>query len=544
MTHPPDNQRLPSDRALAAYDAQRSRGDSPHRALLDGLAGQPEPTWLECAQALMLRGDSVASAAVLGGALTEHPGSAELRLALAGALRQNGDSAQAESLLRDLLAAAPDHAAATLLLARILKEQGRMHAAATVVRALFRHPRHDPELVIRAVELLDDCERKEDAAALCEHEIAAGSTDPRLHAYAGMLLAQLGQFELARTRHEFVLANSAQALDWHMPLGLADLQRYADRSHPDFVRFHDYLQHASLAWQARSSLLFALGKAHDDIGDYAQASRYLREANALVHASISWSGKLWRRSIEARLSRRLPSGQLDAPADWTPIFIVGAPRSGTTLLAELLGRNPQVCHRGEVAWLPTLAGQVLDGHGDYPGRLVRAASTYAAQLRQDDSDARWFIDKQPHNFMHVDLILAMFPNARIIHCQRNARDNALSLWMKSFQTGTQDFSYDFTDIGTVIRGSRRLMKHWTERFPASVRTVRYEQLASDPEGCLTNLSEWLQLPAHDLLGTGPGDRPISTASLWQARQPVHTRSVQRWRHYAPYVPELLQLPED
>lgn len=544
MTHAPDNQLLPSDRALAAYDAQRSHGDLSHRVLLEGLAGQPEPIWLECAQALMLRKDPAASTVVLGGALTEHPGSAELRLALAGALRRSGDSAQAESMLRDLLAIAPDHAAAGLLLGRILKEQGRMLATATVVRALFRHPRHDPELVICAVELLDDCERKADAAALCEHEIAAGSTDPRLHAYAGMLLAQLGQFELARTRHEFVLANSAQALDWHMPLGLADLQHYDDSSHPDFARFNGHLQHASLAWQARSSLLFALGKAHDDIGDYAQASGYLREANELVHANISWSGKLWRRSVEARLNRRLPPERPVASVDWTPIFIVGAPRSGTTLLAELLGRNPQVCHRGEVAWLPTLAGQVLDGHGDYRGRLERAVATYAAQLRQDDSAARWFIDKQPHNFMHVDLILAMFPNARIIHCRRNARDNALSLWMKSFKPGTQDFSYDFADIGTLIRGSRRLMKHWAERFPLSVRTVRYEQLASDPEGCLSDLSEWLQLPAHDPLGTGRGDRPISTASLWQARQPVHARSVQRWRHYAPYVPELLQLPDD
>ena len=88
------------------------------------------------------------------------------------------------------------------------------------------------------------------------------------------------------------------------------------------------------------------------------------------------------------------------------------------------------------------------------------------------------------------------------------------------------------------------MKHWTERFPASVLSVRCEQLASDPEGCLTNLSEWLQLPAHSLFGTQGSERPISTASLWQARQPVHTRSVQRWRHYVPYVPELLQLPED
>ena len=544
MTHAVGGSPL-SARALLAYDLQRSRAVHPHQALLDALAGGGEQDWLECAQALVLRHDPAATLAVLDGALAAYPKSCEIRLALAGVLLESGDSARAESLLRALLADDPDHAAATLLLARLLKQQGRMHAVATVVCALFRHGRHDAELVIRAVELLDDCGRKRDATALCEGEIAAGSADPRLHAYAGMLLSQLGQFELARTRQQFVLDTSPQAPEWHAPLGLTGLQRYADGSHPDLAMFRACLQRPDLSQTARASLLFALGKAHDDIGDYAQAARHLREANAIVHATARWPRKQWRRGIEERISRRLPPDQLDAPDDWTPVFVVGMPRSGTTLLAELLARHPDVCPRGELPWLPTVAEQIANGRGDYRERLEQAAATYAAQLRQDDSNARWFIDKQPYNFLHVDLILKLFANARIIHCQRNARDNALSLWMQSFQTGTQDFAYDFADIGAAIQGSRRLMKHWLARYPASIRTVRYEQLTTDPATCLNALSAWLELPAHDLLGA-PADAGsvISTASLWQARQPIHTRSVRRWTHYAVHVPELLQLPDD
>lgn len=530
--------------ALATYDRQPAHGEVACRALVGKLACAPLADWLECAQTLVLRGDARATLAVLEAALQEHPTSSDLRVAMAGALLPNYDPDRAESLLRDVLYADPDHAAAGFLLARMLKGQGRMRAMAAVLQALFRHQRHDPELVIRAIELLDDGGRQEEAAELCERELDAGSDDPRLHAYAGMLLAQLGQFERARTRHEFALAKTPQALEWHVPLGLSDLQRYTTRDHPDFKVFQACVQRAGLSDRARASLLFALGKAHDDIADYALAAHYLRDANATVHATIRWSRKQWRRGIEARISRRLPSTSLAAPTDWTPIFIVGMPRSGTTLLAELLARHPQVCHRGELAWLPTLAEQLAEHGSDDRRRLEGAAATYTAQLRQDDSDACWYIDKQPLNFLHVDLILALFPNARIIHCVRNARDNALSLWMQSFQPGRQEFAYDFADIGAAIHGSRRLMTHWMKRYPDAIRTVAYESVTAAAAGCLAELSTWLGLPPHDLLDSRSATTSISTASLWQARQPIHTRSVQRWRHYVDHLPELLQIPEN
>ena len=416
--------------ALAIYDRQRAQGAAACRALIDRLTGALPADWLECAQTLVLRGDTPATLAVLEVASREHPESSDLRVALAGALLPNHDPVRAESLLRDALGTDPDHAVAAFLLARTLKRQGRTRAMAAVLKALFRHERHDPELVIQAIELLDDGGRQSEAAELCEREIDAGSDDPRLHAYAGMLLSQLGLFERARARHEFALAKTPLALEWHVPLGLSDLQRYTSRNHPDFEVFRACLERSAMSDRARASLLFALGKAYDDIADHALAAHYLRNANAVVHATIRWSRKQWRRSIEARIGRRLPTANLAAPTDWTPIFIMGMPRSGTTLLAELLARHPQVCHRGELTWLPTLAEQLTAGNGDYRARLENAAATYAAHLRQDDSDARWYIDKQPLNFLHVDIILALFPNARIIHCVRNARDNALSLWMQ------------------------------------------------------------------------------------------------------------------
>jgi len=416
-----------SDRHLAVYEGHRAQGSTraAQRALLDALASASEAEWLACARALVLRSDTDTARVVLSAALVAHPGSVDLRFALAGILQQCGESAAAEALLHELLAQQPAHAAATFLLAGLLRQQGRMHAAAGAIRRLFGYARQDADTVIQAVEMLDDIRRTSDAAAICEAEITAGSSDPRIHAYAGMLGIQLGQFERVRERYAFALAHSPQAVEWNIPIGLSSLQRYKDESHPDFVLFRDVLQRPGLSEKTRITTLFALGKAYDDIAAYAQAAHYLRQANALAHARSTWSRKRWRRLVEARLAARPPPFQLAAPSDWTPLFIVGVPRSGTTLLAELLGRHPLVCNRGELGWLATVARRLEQAGAREPAAFEQAANTYATQLRQDDSSARWFIDKQPLNLLHIDLILTLWPNARIIHCRRNLRDTAL-----------------------------------------------------------------------------------------------------------------------
>ncbi|HEU4856234.1 MAG TPA: sulfotransferase, partial [Rhodanobacteraceae bacterium] len=172
--------------------------------------------------------------------------------------------------------------------------------------------------------------------------------------------------------------------------------------------------------------------------------------------------------------------------------------------------------------------------------LQRAATTYTARARRDDAgDAYWFIDKQPLNFRYLDLLFAMFPGARVIHCQRDARDTALSLWTQCFLEDVQGYSYDFDDIALVMHDCARLMTHWRKRFPDSIRSVRYEDLASDPDHVLATLAAWIDLPAAITGGNAPSpETAISSASLWQARQPVHTRSVNRAERYLPFVPEL------
>ena len=485
-----------------------------------------------------LRGDSAGAERIAVDALNEHPQSNELRRALAGIYRQTQRDAQAETLLREVLAQDAGDAAAAFTLAEILKDAGRLSGTAAVLRACFEVGDHDANLGIRAIELLADCQRQADAAAIAESALGKNPHDARLHAYAGMLQVQTGAFAQAREHYLYALAHSTQACEWNAPHGLSSAQRYTSAAHPDFALMRECLARTDLSDKARSSLLFAMGKAYDDIGDYARAAAYLREGNALAHAATLWSRKNWRRAIESRITAKPISNRLDAP-QWTPVFIVGMPRSGTTLLAELLARHPLVCNRGELPWLANLAAQpVLAGN---PPRSVleRTAATYVAQLLQDDAgDARFFIDKQPLNFRYVDLMLALWPNARIIHCRRNARDTALSLWSQSFVEEVQGYAYDFEDMALVMRDEQRLMTRWCKLYPASICAVHYEQLAADSENVIARLGAWLGLPAQPAMNKTSST--IGTASLWQARQPVYTRSVERWRNYVEFVPELLK----
>jgi tetratricopeptide (TPR) repeat protein len=533
---------------LADYERESATGgETEARArLIARLADAPERDWLECAQQLVLRGRVDVTTALLAAARMHHPRSADIAFALAGLAQRARRNAEAEALLREVLESKPDHAAAALMLARLLGDASRTRAAASVLQAAFAEHRQPIDLAIRAMELADQLERKSTAAAIAEAAIAAGCIDPRIYAYAATYALQLGDFAHARERYLYAYAHSAQAPEWNVPFGLSSAQRYRDADHPDFALFRECLARTDLSEKARLTLLFALGKAHDDIGAYAEAARYFREANAIAFALWPRSRKQWRRSVAARIQAKPLPVRRDPTGDFTPIFIVGLPRSGTTLTAELLSRRPLVRNRGELNGIWKLAQRLPANGAPDRAMLDAMAAEYEAALRLDDSgDARWFIDKQPLNLVHVDLILALWPHAKIIHCERNARDNALSIWVQSFQEDTYAFAFDFTDIAALQQGCEKLITHWKKLYPDSIRSLRYEDLAAAPEERIGELADWIGLPPSEAPSHAPQRaEAINTASLWQARQPVYTRSIGRWRAYIEHVPELAQFSPD
>ncbi|MBS0582969.1 MAG: sulfotransferase, partial [Proteobacteria bacterium] len=368
------------------------------------LDGADEEDWLEVARALMMEYGMPSARPVLLAAIGAHPRSIELRRALGGVYRRIGQDAKAEEILRQLLEEKPDDVSTALALAEMLKEQGRVRAAAQCLRSCMPHHSTDARLAIWAIEFLDGCDRKADAAAVASAAIAANPDDARLHAYAGTLQLQLGDFESAREHHLYALSHSEQAWEWNMPLGLSQTLKYRSAQHPDFALYAAGRAREGLSDRARSTLLFASGKACDDVGDYADAARYFREANALAGRLTKWTLEHWQRMVAARLAAPALPARSAPPGERAPVFIVGLPRSGTTLVAELLARYPQVCNRGELPWIARLFERSTAQTSPSGADLDRLAATYMAQLRRDDSDAQWFIDKQPHNFHYVDFM--------------------------------------------------------------------------------------------------------------------------------------------
>ncbi|MEO8779353.1 MAG: sulfotransferase [Rhodanobacter sp.] len=531
---------------LAAYhDAlNRESVGSARARLVDALDGASEDMWLDCGRRLVLARELDTAIDVFERGTACHPASADLRTGLAGLYWQADRRGDAENMLRGGLSTFPGDVGATFLLARLLFEQGRVQGAADAIKELFEHGHYDADTAIQAVELMDDFGRAEDALHICKVAMVSHPDDPRLHAYAGMLGIQLGEFERVRTHYEFALAHADGAVEWNIPIGLSCLQRYTDDRHPDLTFFREVLDRVELSEKARTNTMFALGKALDDLADYGEAARYFRAGNARARTVSSWSRKQWRRKVAAHCAASPVPWTLPAPVAWTPVFIVGVPRSGTTLLAELMARHPLVTNRGELGWLQTLAESLPASSREPRKSFEEAASVYATHLLQDDSDAGWYIDKQPLNLLYIDLIMAWWPNAKIIYCQRDARDTALSLWSQSFQDRAHDYACDFTDIGALIQGCRRLMIHWNRRYPSSIRAIRYEDLVQSPQESVTSIVDWLGIPTQ--VDRSPANRhggSIATASVWQARQPVYTGAVGRWKNYADYIPELLLLPE-
>jgi len=505
------------------------------------LGNAPVAEWRDVARQFLQRGQPLFAAALLELARQRQPADSSLRYWLAQAFWQAGETGRAEAELRGLLAGGT-HSAASWLLAEVLRAEGRLNAAAACVATVARGTTDDVDGVLACIQFVRESHQHALAAELCEERLARGAGDPRLHAVAGQIEQELGHFDRARAHYAAALAGGIDLNAWFVPGSLASLQRYVDRQHADFALFDAHLRDRTLSARARASILFALGKACDDIGAYADAAHAWRQANTLTRQTVSWSRIRWRDFVRDRLSAP-PLQPRSTRVDGVPIFVVGLPRTGTTLMAELLGRHPDVCNRGE---LPTLEFLVQRLAGLAPAQraahLQEAAGIYLTHLRRDDPPASHYVDKNPLNFRYLDQVAAMFPQARVIHCRRQPRDTALSIWSQPFARDDYAFARDFGDIAALMEGCNALMRHWRQTLPLPIITVEYEQLVADPAATVKALLPQLGLSAHDSSEPRAStSTPITSASLWQARQPVHQRSVSRWRHYAELLPELVEL---
>ncbi len=447
------------------------------------------------------------------------------------------DTLVAERDLRRALARDPANRDAALELAQLLREQGRMMAASAVVMDSQLARSADADETRAALVFLRECGSNAQALTLARDALRRWPNDAALASFAGTFALAAGEFDAAGDYlRRAIDADPGAAGNW---LRLSLCRRFERADDADLIRLEKAWV-APLAPDVRACVGFALGKALDDLHDHARAAAVLREANALARAQSRWSAPDWNRFVQTqRDAEKLPG--IDAIEDFSPVFIVGMPRTGTTLTATLLGANGQVRDRGELNWVSAIHDLLVE-HSRLrdPAALASAARIIAAQMRRDDAPARWYLDKNPMNFRHLDFIATLFPQAKIIHCRRGARDTALSLWTQHFAHPDLGFAYDFSDIAQAMSGHARLMAHWRETLALPILDLDYETLVADTAGSRQRLLAFLDLADASNAPVGAAT-PIVTASVWQARQPVYSSSVGRWRNYAPYLPELTAL---
>jgi tetratricopeptide (TPR) repeat protein len=371
----------------------------------------------------------------------------------------------------------------------------------------------------------------------------------------GMALQALGEFAEASDCFRRAVALSPDRAFFHKNL-ITTGRHQADPAQVE--RLARLLGQTDLPVHDRVDAGFALGKLLDDSDRFDEAIASYAQANALFRGALASSGRGYdaaavRRTVE-RLIETFTPGYFAARRDWgdaseLPVFIVGMPRSGTSLVEQIAASHPDVFGAGELQDLervlaPRAGSQdPAAGHG-WDARLIAdVARAYLERLRALGGGAARVTDKMPGNVFHLGLIALLFPRARVILCRRDGRDTCLSCYFQHF--GKQNphlYCYDLVDCGRQYLEVDRLTTHWLRALPLPMLELHYEALVADQEGQSRRLIEFLGLPWDPAcLEFHRTKRAVLTASVWQVRQPLYQRSVGRWRHYARHLGPLLDI---
>ena len=465
---------------------------------------------------------------------------AALRL-LAAIAAKSGHDAPAEQLLRRALALAPDAIPARQDLARLLY---RLHRYAEALpefdRLIAADPTHLGARNLKA-SILDRIGEHEAAIALYRELLAEDPGRSRVWVTLAHVFKALGRIEEAVDAYRrSIAAEPGLGESWW---GLANLKTFRFAA-ADVAAIEALLAGAGLSADDRFHLGFALGKAREDAGDDAAAFAAYAEANRLRRAGLSHDAAMLP-GLTARsaatftpdLIARLKHAGDPAP---DPIFVVGLPRSGSTLVEQILASHPLVEATMELPDLPRLAGMIPT----YPEAL---ASLTPADLRQlgarylaatgiqRKTDRPYFVDKLPANFLFVGLIRLILPNAKIIDVRRHPLGCGVSLFRQHFATG-HAFAYNLGEIGAYYVDYVRLMALWDDRFPGAIHRLVYEDLVADMEREVRRMLDYLRLPfGPACLRFHETARAVRTPSAEQVRRPLNAEGLDQWRRYAPWL---------
>ncbi|HEX4144617.1 MAG TPA: tetratricopeptide repeat protein [Pirellulales bacterium] len=492
--------------------------------------------------------------APLESAVALKPGLFQAHVTLGCIFQKLGKLDRAAASFRQAIALRPNNAEGHHTLGKVLRDLGQLdEACAEFERAITLKPELFPAHNSLGCALQE--QEKLDRAVACYQQALAINADyAEAHHNLGVALKQLGRFDEAALHFDRAIALWPDYAEAHF--GRVELKP-TSAGDPELAALEALAADAGrLPPDKMIFIHFALGMALEDAGDYARAFDHFQQGNALKRGVIHYDDAVSQRDFrliaeffDSGLLDRFPAMGDPSPA---PIFIVGMPRSGSTLVEQILASHPQVHAAGELDNLNQVIRKICvaaDGQpvlfpqclGTFEGdRLARLGQAYLASLPALADGKIRITDKMLGNFFRVGLIRMMLPNARIIHTVRDPVDTCLSCFSKLFVCG-HGFSYDLAELGAFYRGYHQLMTHWRSVLPAgAMLEVSYEDVIDNQEHQARRLIEYCGLPWDDrCLDFHKHDRPILTASNVQVRQPLYRSSVARWRRYAPYIKPLL-----
>jgi tetratricopeptide (TPR) repeat protein len=411
-------------------------------------------------------------------------------------------------------------------------------AIAAYERALALAPARPNEIRTRLAVVLTANGRHERATALLREVLNEDPDNAEAHYGLGLLAASAGDATGARAAFRRAVGlrpDFAEA--WQQLLESRSFERADD---PELQAVASLLERDATRGEGEIRLRFALAKALDDLDDSAAAAAEYRRANALKRAGApAFDRAACTREFEALAAARGAPPTLRPGPPPTPVFIVGLPRAGTTLLDQLLTAHSDAAGVGEAPWFD----QALAGRGAADWRSLddaaRAALTARCRGWLREPGGRVVTNKFPANFRHLPLILDLLPDARILHVVRDPRDTALSIWRQDFPFANA-WANDLLDIAAYVNGYRGLMAAYGETCGAALLDVHYELLVADPRPVMAGVLDFVGLPWDDAcLDPTGNERRVDTLSRWQVRRPVYRDAVGGWRRYEDALAPLL-----
>jgi len=454
----------------------------------------------------------------------------------------------------------PQHAEAYLGISMVYCTKLDFEAAENYVRQALELEPNKAEFYQFLAMIYCNLNDSTQALAYFDHALSLEPTLSSAFIGKGNLLAEMGKMDEA----DAILSqaqmdpSTATQLSLHYSLVQLHTVKPQDSSMQALLSIASNV--ADLTPQQQEYLYFALGKCYDDIGEWATAFEHFTKGCQIKRSNSTYSteeqNKLTQRIIDCFTEKTLETLRQSANPSTAPIFVLGMPRSGTTLIEQIIASHPSVYGAGELTHLTQIISRPIDtpaGTLVYPENILhlthaeaRAISDeYLSHLQSYAPTAAHISDKMPGNFVAIGLIHALFPEAKIIHVERNPIDTCLSCYTKRFTHG-QLFSYDLTELGHFYASYQRIMAHWRQLLPAnSWLDVCYEDVVIDLESEARRLITYCGLPWDpSCLAFHSAQRQVRTASYMQIRKPIYKSSVDRWRRYERELMPLMQALND